>query len=265
MDTKRFMAVVLTGMLLGVAACTTPTEPVAEIPLPKADGSLRIAALDYQIGDLSDPAVLAKYARAEIVVVQCDQFWGRGSFEGRMAQLKAANPDMKVIGYFRSKVIRQGWGDLPREDQTYNRDLYDAAQPYLAHTTVGDTICDWPGVAVFDFTNPAARRAMLDVFVHYQRTSSNKFDGVYWDYFNPSLWIAPTVDAMNGEPDMDGDGVAHWDDPDELQAFQDGQDAWVAEMQAAMGRGFIQIANGSRALQDSVFAAKLDGMFYEIF
>jgi len=36
-------------------------------------------------------------------------------------------------------------------------------------------------------------------------------------------------------------------------------------MRAAMGDDFIQIANGVRALQDPEFAAKLDGMFYELF
>ena len=53
--------------------------------LPVDDGSLRIAALDYQVGDLSDPAELAKYTRADILIVHPDQFWGRPEFEGRMA------------------------------------------------------------------------------------------------------------------------------------------------------------------------------------
>ncbi len=252
-------------IILAATACTSPTDP-EQGSLPQGvehDGTLRIAALDYQIGDLADPAVMAKYARADILIAQCDQFWGRGSYEGKMALLRAANPDLKIIGYFRSKVVKDNWGETPA--QTYNYDLYQASLPYWAHTTTGDTVMDWPGAAVFDFTNPDARRAMLEVFRHYQQTSTNKFDGVFWDYFNPSLWVAPTVRDMTGEPDLDGDGIGHWSDEDELQAFQDGQEAWITEMQSVMGRGFIQIANGSRALQDSLFAHRLDGMFYEIF
>jgi len=124
---------------------------------------------------------------------------------------------------------------------------------------------DWPGAVLFDYTDPAARRAMLDVFLSHQRTSSNKFDGIYWDYFNVRLWIAPAVTTMEGDPDMDGDGIGHFDDEDEMQAFRDAQYDWVAEVRAEMGERFIQIANGSRALRDSVFAHQFDGIFYELF
>jgi hypothetical protein len=261
------MATICGAALCGVllAGCATPVEPdEASSPSVAAhDGSLRIAALDYDVGDLSDPAELAKYTRADILIVQCDQFWGRPEFAGRMAQLRVAKPELKVIGYFRSKAIKDFWGDYPQ--QAYNHDLYQAAQPYLCRTTTGDTLQDWPRVSVFDFTDPACRAAMLDIFEHYQNTSGNRFDGVFWDYFATSLWIAPQVTTMEGEPDMDQDGVPHWDDADELRAFLDAQDAWVDEMQSRMGRDFIQIANGYRAAVDSTFAGKLDGMFYEIF
>ncbi|MEN8007210.1 MAG: putative glycoside hydrolase [Candidatus Krumholzibacteriota bacterium] len=226
---------------------------------------MRIAALDYQVGDLTDPAELAKYTRADILIVQPDQFWGRPDLDGRLASLRAAKPDLKIIAYFRSKVTKTAWGVNPRESHTYIYDLYHAAKPYWCRTTTGDTLMDWPGAVVFDYTNPEARRAMLDVFVSHQQASSNKFDGVFWDYFNDWLWIAPAVTDMEGEPDMDGDGVPHMEDEDELQAFQDAQYDWAHEMQAAMGPDFIQIANGYRALTDSLFAAEFDGMFYELF
>jgi hypothetical protein len=224
---------------------------------------LRIAALDYQVGDLNDPAELAKYTRADLLIVQADQFWGRDDYEGRLGILRAAKPDLKIIGYFRSKAIRSHWGDEPW--QTYNHALFEASRPYWCQTTEGDTLMDWPGAVIFDYTNPAARQAMLDVFVSHQQSSSNRFDGVFWDYFNERLWIAPQVTGMEGEPDMDGDGVAHWDDADEQQAFKDAQYAWVREMRAVMGPDFIQIANGARALTDSLFAAEFDGMYYELF
>jgi len=254
-------------MIWGMTGCSSPGNPddTGSIPFPVDDGSLRIAALDYQVGDLTDPAELAKYTRADILIVQPDQFWGGQGLEGRLAPLRAAKPELKIIAYFRSKVTKTSWGVNPREFQTYIYDLYHAARPYWCHTTTGDTLMDWPGAVIFDFTNPAARQAMLDIFVTYQRESSNKFDGVFWDYFNDRLWIAPAVTGMEGEPDMDGDGVSHWDDEDERQAFKDAQYDWAHEMQAAMGPDFIQIANGSRALTDSLFAAEFDGMFYELF
>lgn len=241
---------------------TSPDEPVSSIDSPQG-GSLRIAALDYQVGDLNDPEELAKYTRADILIVQADQFWGSVDNEGRLGILRAAKPDLIIIGYFRTKAIRAHWGDEPW--QTYNHALFEAARPFWCQTTEGDTLMDWPGAVIFDYTNPAARQAMLDVFVTFQQSSSNKFDGVFWDYFNDKLWIAPQVTGMEGEPDMDGDGIAHWDDEDELEAFRDAQYDWAREMQAVMGPNFIQIANGARALTDSLFAAEFDGMYYELF
>ena len=263
----RTNAVFLALMIWGLAGCWYPSSPddPDSNPLPYDDGSLRIAALDYQVGDLTDPAELAKYTRADILIVQPAQFWGRSDLESRLAPLRAAKPDLKIIAYFQSKAIRIAWGENPRETNTYQYDLFQAAKPYWCYTTEGDTLMDWPGTAIIDFTNPAARQAMLDVFLNHQRTSSNKFDGIYWDYFNDRLWISPDVRDMEGDPDMDGDGIPHWDDDDELQAFNDAQYDWVHELRATMGTNFIQIANGSRALTDSLFATEFDGMFYELF
>jgi hypothetical protein len=264
----NFRYLVVPAMLticLGLMACSSPGDPGSEIENPVLKTDLRIAALDHYIGDLTDPEVLARYTRADILIVPCDAFWGKESLEGNLNLLRAAKPELKILGFFRSKVVKSFWGDGPRENQSYNYDLFQASKPYWARTTVGDTVMDWPNAVVYDYTNPAARKAMLDVFSHYQKTSSNKFDGVYWDYFNEVLWIAPAVTSMEGDPDMDGDGVSHWDDPDEIQAFKDAQYDWVHEMQAAMGPDFIQITNGSRALTDSTFAREFDGMFYELF
>ncbi len=267
MTFRRIISVYLALMIFGLAGCLFPSSPdVPESsPVVSHDGSLRIAALDYGVGDLTDPDELAKFTRADIVIVQPSQFWGRSDLEGKLAPLRAAKPEIKIIAYFQTKGTFVSWGENPRELQTFNYDLFHAAKPFWCYTTEGDTLMDWPGSIVFDFTNPAARQAMLDVFVNHQRASSNKFDGIFWDYFNDRLWIAPQVVDMEGEPDMDGDGVPHLEDDDELQAFNDAQYDWAHELQAAMGPGFIQIANGSRALTDPQFAGEFDGMFYELF
>lgn len=263
----------LCGSMLAVALAGCSTSPVAMAPDPVPDDpidrqspSLRIAVLDHHLlGDLSDPAVMAKYARADILITQPNQFWGRPGAERKMELLRAANPQVKILGFFRSKCIRIEWEVLEREQQTYLYDLYHAALPYLSFTTTGDTLQDWPGVVLFDYTRPEARQAMLDVFVSHQQQSSAKLDGVYWDYFNTSLWISDDVTTMEGQPDIDGDGVEHYSDADELAAFQAAQVDWIQEMRARLGDDFIQVANGGRALRDSTFAGLLDGMNYEIF
>jgi len=253
---------ILLGMS-GILACSSPGDPAdARRSFPPDDGSLRIAALDYNIGNLSDPAELPKFTRADILIVATWQFWETSK---DLADLRAANPDLLILAHFRTKAIRQAWAVPPASGRRYTHDLYQAGLPHLARTTTGDTVSDWPGTYLFDYTDPAARSAMIDVFAHYQRTSGEPFDGVFWDYFSPRLWISPRVTTMEGDPDLDGDGLAHRDDDDEQQAFVDAQDAWVDEMRRRMGDDFIQIANGTRATQDPAFAAKLDGMFYEMF
>lgn len=258
----------LAATLAGCSTSAVPTVPDTAPPIPvvQQNPSLRIAVLDHHLlGDLSDPAVAAKYARADLIITQPDRFWGQPGLERNMAALRAANPNVRIIGWFRSKCVRTEWAGYTPQQQSYDLDLYNAARPYFSLTTAGDTLQDWPGTAFFDFTDPAAREAMLDVFAHYQQTSPAKLDGVYWDYFNPTLWISPDVDNVEGEPDLDGDGVEHFSDPDELEAFRAAQVDWINEMRARMGDDFIQVANGTRALRDSTFAGLLDGMNYEIF
>lgn len=267
----RLMLNLLCGSILAALMAACSTSPVSVVPGPvpndpvgQQNPSLRIAVLDsHLMGDLADPAVMAKYARADVLVTEPGQFWDSPSRLAKYELLKAANPNLKILGFFRSKCVRQEWQGY--DQQTFEYDLYQAARPYLSYTTTGDTLQDWPRVAVFDFTNPQLRRAMLDVLTSYQNASSAKLDGVYWDYFSDALWISPDVTTMSGDPDMDGDGISHFSDSDERQVFRDAQEDWINETRARLGGDFIQVANGGRALVDSTFASLLDGMNYEIF
>ncbi len=250
---------------LGLSACYNPMAPVEISALSATSPSNRscpIAALDYQVGDLTDPNVVAKLARADLLVLGTEQFWETGA---DLSYIRAANPNIKIVAYLRTKCVRSAWAPEEEADNLYTHQLYRAALPYLVQTTEGDTASDWFGTYLYDFTNSQARSDILDIFTHFQATSSNQFDGVFWDYFSPRLWIPTNLIGVYGEPDMDLDGVPHYDDADEIERFLRGQEAWIDEMRARMGEDFIQIANGVRALRDSTFAARVDGMFYENF
>lgn len=270
---NRLMINFLCGSILAMtmAACTTAPlpnapQPATNDPIGSRNPSLRIAVLDaHVLGDLSEPAVMAKYARADLLVTDPGRFWGSPAREHDLELLRAANPNMKILAFFRSKCVRMEWSTPPAAGTSFEYELYQAARPWFSYTTQGDTLQDWPGVAIFDYTKPGARQAMLDVFEAWQTTTPAKLDGVYWDYFSRELWISPDVTSMTGEPDMDGDGVVHLSDTDELAAFRDAQEDWILEMRSRMGAGFLQVANGARALSDSTFAGLLDGMNYEIF
>jgi len=260
---RHAMDIVLLALCLGLSACynaLSPTETTLVGPGGLTDRSIPIGALNYVCGDLNDPAEIAKLARADILILSAWQFWETSA---DLSLIRQANPDIKIVAYFSVKAVQTPWAAGP--EGNYTRQLYDTAMPYLAHTTTGDTASDWYGSYLYNFTIPAARSAMLDIFEHFQNTSSNQFDGVFWDYFPPRLYVPADIKEETGLVDLDENGIDHWNDPDEVELFQRSQEAWIDEMRARMGDGFIQIANGVRALEDSTFAAKVDGMFYEDF
>lgn len=257
----------LSGALMSLllfAGCSDATSPEElDTPVLAAhDGSLRTAAMDFEVGDLTDPQVMAKYARVDLLIVQPWRFWDYERNAGELDLIRAANPRVRIVAYLRPFNVRAVWRETPAP---YTGALWRACAPYLAQTTNGDTASVWPGAYVFDLLEPAARAGVLDVFAAFQGTGGNTFDGVFWDNFCTRLWGADDPSLNDGEIDLDADGIGHFSDPDEVAAMHRAQEAWIAELRARMGADFIQIANGDRALVDSTFAATVDGMFYENF
>jgi len=125
---------------------------------------------------------------------------------------------------------------------------------------------DWPNQVVLNVLESDCRDAIAGTMAEFAQASNNQVDGVFWDYFAPQIWIAPYVsDQVDGDPDMDGDGIPMAHDPDEIIAFQAACDSLVMRTRDLMGDDFIQVFNGPRAHMDSTFAALGDGMYYEIF
>ncbi len=260
-------ALLVAAAIAGCAGGSDPATPSGgeDPPTRSAPDRLKIAAVDLQIADLATESDLSRYTRADIVVFHPWSFWDNASEAGVLDRLRAANPDIRILAYFSPKIVRGDWSTEPHDAHPYSYALWQAGVPYLCHTTTGDTVSDWPGAFLVDFTNPEMRSRRLDVLEQFQGVNGNTFDGVFWDNFAPDLWIGPGVTNMDGEPDMDGDGVAYRDDPDEIAAFRDAQVAWIHETRARFGEGFIQIANGTRASKELDFAELVDGAYQEVF
>ncbi len=253
---------------LGCAESTSPSSGDGAGVDPR-DRPLSMAIIHFGPVDFDDPQQLAELARADVLILSAEHFWKRTADPQAVAKLKAFNPQLKVLGYVNVKHVRTDWAapEMPPEWRAYYPyDLYDATLGYWSWTTEGDTLLDFPSCVVINITNPACRRAMLDNYASHHRNSNNKLDGVYWDYFSPTLWIHPDVQVdMHGEPDLDGDGISHFEDADELAAWQAAQVDLVQGLRWRLGQDFIQVFNGTRAALDSSFAALGDGMFYELF
>jgi hypothetical protein len=223
-----------------------------------------VAITDGSSVNWADPAVVEKFSRADLCIVMANHLWAGGAHESRnvIAQLKALNPDIVMIGYVSAKTALIDGPNGPPDSYWYK--WYNRTSPYFVYTTTGDVAQDWPISRLINILEPGCRRAMIETIMEQQAISLNKFDGIMWDYFNRELWVSPQVTAT-GDPDMDGDGIGHWDDPDELQAYRDAQISLVTAARDSLGENFIQIFNGQRAYGDPAFAALADGAFYELF
>lgn len=223
-----------------------------------------VAITDGSAVDWADPAVIEKFARADLCIVMASHLWlgGRHAGVNAIAQMKALNPDLVVLGYVsvKSAVIA---GEFANPDSYWYK-WYHRTEPYFVRTTTGDIAQDWPISRLINILEPGCRSAMIETIMEMQATSMNVFDGVMWDYFNTELWVAATVTAT-GDPDMDADGIGHWADADEKIAYQAAEVDLVTAARDSFGEDFIQMFNGQRAYGDAAFAALADGAFYELF
>lgn len=210
------------------------------------------------------PEMFERYARADLIVLTANYYWADPTNESLrvLDRIRAINPDCKIIGYVLGKTSMVAWENPG--NGAFGHTWWQRTRPYWCWTTTGDTVQDWQGQVNINILEPGCREAMASTIAEFQRNSNNKFDGVFWDYFNKALWIGAQV-TMTGLPDLDGDGIGHWSDPDELAAYRAAEVSLVQAVQDSLGPDFIQIFNGQRAYADSAFAALGDGMFYEVF
>ena len=230
----------------------------------EAHSPRNVAVLQLNPSNWQDQAHLERVAQADLLVVTADELWAGSALANVpvIQNLKAINPDLKVVGYVSAFTSRLSGANSP--PGSFWQQWYQRLRPYWVYTTQGDTSMTWPGAVVVNTLNPDCRRVMVETIVEFQRNSLNQMDGVYWDYFNNSLWVYPELTIL-GDPDMDGDGLAHLSDPDEMAAYRAGEVALVSALRDSLGDDFIQIFNGQRAYGDPAFASLADGSMYELF
>ena len=222
-----------------------------------------VAITDFSSVDFNEPGVIEIFARADLVQLRGAPLW-RGGTYGEVPviqRMKEINPDIKVVAYVSSKVAAL---EEPIGGDLFYRLWWERTQPYFVSTTNGAIAQDWYTSRLINVLDPGCRQVMVSLVKEFQETSLNQFDGIYWDYFNTALWV-PWNMELDGDPDMDGDGVGHWNDADELQGFRDAQLDLIQAVRDSLGQDFIQIFNGQRAYTDSTFAALADGVMYELF
>jgi hypothetical protein len=268
---KSLLPALLTAAILSGCSQDGGSTSPRLVPTPShvATHSPRMAIIDWRTGDFTAPETQARLAKADLVILEPWYFWSSDRNARVLDAIHALNPDVRILAYALAKTSRLIWDhpdSVSRARDPYGDDWFRATRPYWCWTTTGDTVLDWPGQPVIDIRDARCRAAMLAVLHKYRTTSGSPFDGLAWDYFSAPLWIPPAVAAnMQGEIDLDGDGVPHAQDADELDGWRAAQDALVREARARFGPDCLEFANGSRTATDSTFVGLLDGMYYEQF
>ena len=216
--------------------------------------------------DWSNPQMIEKVAKADVAVLGTIYLWGHAPNENLQVinRIKAINPACVLLGYMLAKTVILWWENAPAFPFAQN--MFDRTRPFWSYTTTGDTLMDFANQVVVNILDPLCRDAMVSTIAESQRASNNQLDGVLWDYFHDSIWIHPNVvDRVEGEPDMDGNGIPQSQDNAERIAYRQACADLVHAVRDSLGEAFIQVFNGVRAHGDSVFAALSDGLYYEIF
>lgn len=222
--------------------------------------------MQWRAVDWSNPTNVEKFAKGDVLVINAWDLWGNTTNENLrvVERLKAVNPALKIFLYALPQTTLLTWETQTTAPLCF--ELFHRTKPYWSYTTTGDTLFNWPQQVVLNILDPDCRRAVVDTYVEFAQASNNQVDGIFWDYFANNIWISPAAaESVVGEPDLDGDGVVHAVDSQEIAAFKAASDSLVLYMRELMGEDFLQIFNGPRAHTDSSFAALGDGMYYEIY
>lgn len=280
---QRIPVSVLCLLLLLVAACDSsvapeervddPVEHVPDEPAPDPSWPA-LAAIDRTLassvggyGDLhAEP-----YAQVDYIVLNLRAMLSDAGAEN-VAKIRAANPDVVIIGALSVLCWRDHWNDdYQRDILTLGSSLWDVVSDRPARTTTGEAALMWDRAPMLNpLRDGRLDEAMLDEFVdaivaHFERYPGVA-DGIMHDYTSASPWIYPSPqEAGIGEIDLDQDGVPFADDPAEQDAWFDWQYELVGRLQERLGSGLIQIANGRLPIDRPDFARQLAGVWFQNF
>ena len=189
-----------------------------------------------------------------------------------IARLRELNPDIVIIGVQSVLSVLLDWnGPGLRERFPMSGELYDLLIDRSVRTSLDEDVLMWDGALMI---NPMRGRSIdqvlltriLNVISRWVTVYPDNIDGIMHDYTSARPWAWPDGDATNvGFIDLDRDGTAFDEDPEEIAAWPGWQYALAEQIQERFGEGFIQIANGRLALDDPAMARRVAGVVIQKF
>jgi hypothetical protein len=219
-----------------------------------------------------DSGTIEQAARADMIVFTLKDCMSESGRE-KIQTLKALNPNIQVLGYQSLLNVVMLWPDTAylRTTVPYELDYYYSVRYDWAYTTTGDTIMTWQKTIFLNpFENGQLKRSLITRTVNlidrYRSQYGNLVDGVMHDYFLTNVYINPNVaDQVNGEFDLDGNGIIIEEDENERALLYQWQLEYARAFRERFGADFIQIGNGKPPQDDPGLAGLLNGIFYEHF
>jgi len=264
---------VIIAALLSAACSPSPSGPSKEVasPAPAIDWPAR-GAVHWASFHNWDDTRIAEVSRSSMVILPAD-FCLSPAAEEIIGAMREANPDLRIIGYHLVLAVPELYPDTLYLERVlpYALDLYRLVRGNWAWTTTGDTLSMWPGQVFLDPIGEdgpdegliAGIAGLLESHVEERPWA---LDGIMHDFFMYEPYISPWLDGrVEGEIDLDGDGVPIGSDQDEKEAFYRWQIEYVREIGRRLGPDFIQIGNGKPPQEDAELAGMLNGIFYELF
>jgi hypothetical protein len=270
---RPFMITITSAAAIFLACSGSPSEPGEPL------GSTTLLQ-DYPYrgvthwSDFSewDESTTEEAARAGLLILPIERCFSPLAADA-IARLRELNPEIRILGYLGLLFVTERYYDTTYVEQyiPWSYDYYRAVEDNWAWTTTGDTFHVWPKSIFLDPIDGDGKAdtelldAIVDLLEEYTDAWPGAIDGVMHDYFMYQPYVSPYNDNVEGEIDLDGNGIPTGEDANERAVFLRWQKDYAASIRSRLGRDFIQIANGKVPQEDSELAGYLNGIFYELF
>ncbi len=250
----------------------TPSSPGTSVSSPSAGRYPEKGVVHWRSFLEWDDAKIEAAAGAKMIIFPIQICLSQAG-DDIIGRLKSINPEIKIVGYLGLLNVSQLWADTAtvRENTPYEMDFYNLSLERWAWTTTGDTLSIWPGSV---FLNPFRDGSpdidfiveIVDLIERYRAQRESSLDGIMHDYFMYKPYINYQLEGqVEGEVDLDGNGIAIGDDPAERSMFLEWQIRYAGEIRSRFGPDFIQVGNGRVPQENAELAGFLNGIYYEYF
>ncbi len=270
---RLFVIILVTAAAIFLACFESPSEPVGDVGSPPGPQQWPMRGVTHWSSFFEwDETTTAAAAKAGLLIFPIDRCFSPDAVD-IIARLRELNPDLKILGYLTVLQVTELYPDTAylKRSLPWTLDFYRLVEDKWAWTTTGDTFHVWPKTIFLDPINGDGEADMelltgiVDLLEEYTGNWPEAVDGVMHDYFMYRPYVSPYNDNVEGDVDLDGDGIPTGEDEDELAVFLRWQKDYAAAIRSRLGADFIQIANGRVPQEDDELAGYLNGIFYELF